>query len=225
MGYMRPETNDWLCDLQRELIISEKFEAAAIVGWKSYRSSMGRNRAIKEAIDSKCDYLLSVDPDMVPDVYVGHHEKAKKFFPSSLAWLESHPGGVVGAPAVGGRPKRRPNIYGVNTEGGLRELTHEECRAAVANPRVERVPCVGSGLLLIDMKLFRKFKPPWFCDTYWDDTQSELKLGQDMYFTGHATKTGAEVWCNWFSWAGHVKAETLVCPGLELEGETNARIR
>ena len=217
MGYMRPETSDWLCKLHAELLHSGRCDDLGMTGFNTYRSIMGRNKAIKAAIDAKCDYLLMVDPDMVPDMYVGKHPKAKHFFSSSLAWLENYPGGMVGAPAVGGRPDYRPNVYrgreGIDEKA--RELTHEECRAALENPRMEHVSGIGSGLLLMDVNMFKKLKPPWFHDTFTDATNSKLKLGQDMYLCNIAAEAGIKVWCNWYSWAGHIKAEVLGCPGME----------
>ena len=152
---------------------------------------------------------------MVPDLYVGKNAKAKKFFSSSLEWLEKYPGGVVGAPALLARPKRKSNVFRKSKEGELDDLTHEQCREAMERPRMERVDSIGSGLLLIDVSVCKKIKPPWFLDIYWDDTHSKLRTGQDVYFSHKVIEAGGKVWCNWYSWAGHVKEEVLGCPGLE----------
>ena len=214
VSIMRPETTDWLCRLQLELCRIGKFETSTMMGFDQPRIALGRNVAVRNAMDMECDYLLMVDPDMQPDMYVGQHPQAELFFSSSLEWLECNGPGIVAAPAVSGRPLCRPNMYRMEDGDGIaHRYTHQQCRQAIEEPQFEQVAAIGTGLMLINMQVFDAIEKPWFHDLFVDDREDALQLSQDLYFTAGATQSGVPVWCNWFSWAGHAQYEVLGCPG------------
>lgn len=61
---------------------------------------------------------------------------------------------------------------------------------------------VGTGLLLIDLSVFKNLKGPWF--NFGRDSQGALALGEDVWFCNTARDAGYDVWVDPTIKVGHV---------------------
>ena len=135
-----------------------------------------RNRIVYVARERGASHLLFVDYDMY-------------FGPDTIQRLISHDKDIVGA-AYNFRndPPRSTAVPITQTD--------------VAHPLTENLPkelfkchCLGTGLLLIKVSVFDKFKGPWFMFGY-NDT-GDMLYGEDTYFCQRAIKEGGlDVWAD-----------------------------
>lgn len=209
MGVFMFELGVWACQ-NRETLIDVSLATSV-----SSRILLNRNILAKQALELNADYLLMLDPDMKPDMYVGAGSPAKKFMESSWQHALENPCSVIAAPAVGEPPKSVTNVFITGADDNARRMTHEECAERQANPCIEQVVGMGTGLILIDTLVFRRLQQPWFDDVYTDETKTDLKLSQDVYFTTNCAAAGMPVYCNHYAWAGHQKTVLLGCPGVK----------
>lgn len=181
----------------------------------SSRILLNRNIIMAEAIKQECDFLLMIDPDMSPDMY-GRGEDRKPFvrdfLESSFKFLLENPFNIIAAPASGDPPKRLVNVFTTNLDGTARRMTHTETRDRWLNPSIEQVHAIGTGLILIHMPVIKVLEQPYFDDVYANVEKTELSLSQDIYFTQNLTLAGVGVFCNWYSFAGHIKSDVLGVP-------------
>lgn len=216
LGTVQLLTDLWFHSLASELVQDKYISKVHLHPWLSPWMAMGRNVAIREALKAGADYLLMLDPDMVPDIYVGRHDAARRFWSSSLMFLRNNPSGIVVAPYVGPRPIRNVHIWKADPSGPTR-YTHDECRKLVANPQIEQVAAGGTGLMLMDCKALEKLTPPYFEDHYRNGDHTELKLSFDIAFCAKCADSEVPIWCNWYAFAGHFQPTLLACPGFDFE--------
>jgi hypothetical protein len=182
-----------------------------------HRIHHSRNSLAQRALDANCDYLLFVDCDMQPDFRLWNplltedqqpHARrwAKPFFSSSLRWLQTHQGGIVGAPAVTGPPENKLNVFICDPQDKTkhRRMTHDDIRTIP--PAI--IPCiaVGTGLMLIDMNVFRTLPQPWFEDNE-DEKKQEVIHSQDCAFCIKCNQNQIAVYANLLAPARHIKPE------------------
>lgn len=131
-----------------------------------------RERIVKAAKEAGSDYLFFVDTDM----YLADN---------TLKQLLAH----------------KKEIIGVNynqREFPLRSTV----KFADENDNILEVPdlprelftcyAVGTGCMLIDMKVFEKIEPPYFSfDVYGGEI-----MGEDVWFCRQAKRAGINVWCD-----------------------------
>jgi len=177
-----------------------------------------RNGYVETALEQGYDWLLFVDPDMHPDLYykpgMGYDGPVRQFFPSSLGFMLQHPEvGVVAAPACSGPPELYVNVYVPHSQGGCVKLPRVE--AARMEPGMLKVAAIGTGVMLIRMSIFKDLKPPYFADTYNDERQVDVNVGQDCYFCEKVIQAGYGVYANMYAWAGHWKDFCVGKPGLD----------
>lgn len=65
-----------------------------------------------------------------------------------------------------------------------------------------KVKHVGTGLLLIDLSVFKKMGSPWF--NFGRDSQGALVLGEDIWFCNTARDAGYDVWVDPTLTIGHI---------------------
>ena len=138
---------------------------------------LNRYELVKHAMQAKCDKVLFVDADM-------------QFDGDVLLQLLAHRKPIVGVnyytrgfPLVS--TVKMPGTKGPMGETrGMNEIPTEpfECFA------------VGTGLMLIDMGVFRKLPQPWFQVTHLPD--GSLGWGEDVWFCRQARQHGFSVWCD-----------------------------
>lgn len=199
---------------------------------RSARILLNRNSFIEHAIKGRFDYLLMVDPDMVPDLYCSPTfnrdgdqsdwhppvlDRQRPFLQTALEIFRDHPFSVVGAPACAEPPKRILNVYpldALKADEEPKPATHEYAERRVREGAVEQVAAIGTGLIMVPLPVLFALKRPFFDDTYNQD-KTALKLSQDVYFTNSLHQAGVPVFCTWCSFAGHQKTVTVGCPGID----------
>jgi len=191
--------------------------------------TMTRNRAVVDAMKKNCDILYMVDADMVPDLYVGVNQFAKPFFDVSLericnSIIRDDPPCIVFAPYCGPEPspisplsESRPYVFRFVASGNHRDNAHIKLEMMTRNEVInrgglEKVDAGATGLIAIDMRVFKVIPKPWFEYEWTDETRSEKASTEDVYFTRNARLLGCDLFVAWDCWAGHVKPTTVGMP-------------
>ena len=79
-----PESSDYYIKLYEKLKHSESISEVSLFKISDTPITMGRNRAVRKALEQGVDYLLMMDSDLHPDLYLGLDPNAKPFWDS--AW-------------------------------------------------------------------------------------------------------------------------------------------
>lgn len=157
-----------------------------------------RNIAVMNAKQYNVDVLVMCDDDMAPSM---------QFLPAALKHLAINPASVIGSPACSARPERLVNVS-VKHEGKLFKVSRA---SAAKKTGIEKVHCMGTGLIAIGMKSLEMLKPPYF-DRVYNEDKTAILVTEDMYFTGNLTDAGGDTFVDWDHWAGHCKEEVLGKP-------------
>ena len=135
---------------------------------------LNRNKLVELAMERGATHLFFVDSDM-------------DFPPNTIEQLLSHSKPVVG---VWSHLRKIPPTVTVKMFKESSKPDHVfECKA------------VGTGLMLIDLDVFRKIDKPWFQFEY---DGIELKTGEDVYFCDKVREAGFSVWCDPTLDVGHI---------------------
>jgi hypothetical protein len=157
-GSERHETVDWLIDTH--LRAARDPRITEVVGFKLNDTpiTMSRNRCLREAKKADCDFVLMVDSDMWPDLYVGHDPSARPFYEVAMDFAFNHPGPcAIAAPYCGPPPVE--NIYvfrwGVresnNPNFGFTLDQYSRDEAAMMGG-VQEAAALPTGVFLLDMR-------------------------------------------------------------------------
>jgi hypothetical protein len=192
----------------------------AIKTWKASDTPipMLRNRCLKQAQELGVDFVLMIDSDMEPDLYLGQDKSAKPFFETALDIMWNHRGPCcVAAPYAGPPPHEVPYIFKWSNQQSntpdcdlkLEIMTREEVAFRTG---VEEVPALPTGLILIDMRCLDYIPPPWFEYEYSDKYQTQKATTEDVFFTRNLSLAGVPQYVLWDCWAGHVKQKVVGKP-------------
>jgi hypothetical protein len=205
----------------------------------SYRVSdtpitMSRNRAVQAALENKVDFLLMLDNDMCPDMYIGQDPFAEPFLPPTLDFMldrwDEGPH-MVGAPYCGPPPIENVYVFqwatwetnSPNPDYRLEQFSREESARKIG---FEKVAALPTGLILFDMRIFRDLlKPPYFYYEWKDGTESEKASTEDVTMTRDAGLAGAKIWCFWSAWAGHYKLKCVGRPKVLYSDQVGDQMR
>lgn len=229
-----PETVDWLMELVSSCDRDSRLAETEVVRIADTPITMTRNDAVKRAIQGGFDLLLMVDNDMAPDCESRSRTPdpaAKPFWPVALDFVLNHPGPcVVGAPYCGPPPDELPYVFRwrnkeshtADPSDSLQMYTREE---AAAMAGVQEVAALPTGLILFDVRAFKKLPPPWFTYQYKGDgpecpgcgqakpgLQTEKASTEDVVLTRDLSLLGIPQYCAWDSWAGHIKRKVVRKP-------------
>jgi hypothetical protein len=193
---------------------------------------MARNRAIVNCEEYNADYCLMIDSDMMPDLYLDINGKpkegspnAKKFFTSSINWmLEQDYPTIVAAPYCG--PPPHENIYVFQWSNRMSDDPNPNFSVGQYNRTeaalmegITPVAALPTGLMLIDMRVFKKWPHPRFYYEFTDQRCVEKASTEDVTFSRDALLLGNKYYggkpichCNWDAWAGHVKEKVVGKP-------------
>lgn len=182
--------------------------------------TMTRNRSVEDAKAAKADYMIMIDSDIKPELMLGIDPMAQRFFDSSFDFAIKHEGPcIVAAPYCG--PPPHENIYAFKVgnrqsdhpnkaaDWSIEQFTREE---AAQRSGIEQCMALATGLMLIDMRVFKLLKPPYFDYTYSDEFKQEKITTEDCYFTRNVVVSGNKIYCNWYSWVGHWKYKCVSKP-------------
>lgn len=221
------QVGTWMFTTGMQLCRDQRFESAWTHVDTRFRIHNSRNTLARWSLERGMDYLLFIDGDMHADFRLMNPELdislqpdarpwAKPFLQSSLDYMMGNPCGVIGAPAVSGPPDNKINtfIYDANVDGNVRRMRREDMETL--EPQMLPVVAIGTGLMLIDINVFRKLPPPWFEDVE-DDRKEEVSHSQDCNFCLKCNANHIPVFANLFAPARHLKIQGQDPP--EYKGE------
>ncbi len=182
--------------------------------------TMMRNRAVKDALELKCDYILFIDSDVSPDVRLGADPDAKPFW--DVAWefmmrrREACEGNrmpaTIAAPYVGPPPAECVYIFlWKNFETGSPnpnyklEMLEREHAATCAG--IQEVAALPTGLILYDARVFNIISKPWFDYEWTDEFETNKASTEDVYQTRNASLCACPQFVAWDCWADHIKTK------------------
>lgn len=175
------------------------------------RIPASRNQLVADAIDAGATHLLMLDPDVALDHYVGREPWAVPWFSTFWSFAMANHGSVLAAPYCG-RGLADPPVQvfdGGTTETERRRVPWNDARQRRG---WQRVTGVGTGLMLIDMRIFERLKPPYFIDHYADETCTRLDYTPDLWFCQLCCAAGIPIYVNWDCWVGHWQNQIVACP-------------
>lgn len=227
-----PDVRDWLIKSIPYLKSRPDVESVLHTELADTPITMTRNRAVLTARDAGADFLLMLDSDMAPDLYLGRDPSAKPFLETSLDYcIERYERGphVVFSPYCGPPPVE--NIYVFrwrnsesdtpNDEAKLEQFTRAE---AAERAGFEAVAAAPTGLILYDMRAFELIEPRqqgdkhWFAYEWTDIYGSGKASTEDVQNTRDISLAGIvkygynPVICNWDAWSGHWKPKCVGKP-------------
>lgn len=183
--------------------------------------TMGRNRAVKCALEAKVDFLLMVDSDMSPDLPV---PGAKPFWPNAFDFALRHYSAgpcSVAAPYCGPPPFENVYVFRFanaqsdhpDPDHRVEQFSREE---AAARTGFESVAALPTGLILFDMRAFRALPPKdgegWFRYEWTDQHATHKASTEDVVLTRDLCLLGIPQYVYWDAWAGHIKQKVVGKP-------------
>lgn len=228
-----PSIRDWWGTTLVKMKSDERVASVSSFDLSDTPITMTRNAAVLKARNAGIDVLLMVDSDQFPDLYVGRNPEAKPFWDSSFDFLYAHYDKgpcVIAAPYCGPPPNEPVLVFRlVDFESGCPDdapwkiemyTRHEAASLGGIHPAAS----LATGLMMIDMRATDLTKPqragdkPWFYYEYTDLYESIKGSTEDVTFTRNIMLTGYEklgynpLFCNWDSWAGHMKSKCVGKP-------------
>jgi hypothetical protein len=122
-----------------------------------------RTELVMNAIHANADYLLFLDSDM-------------RFPADTIARLLAHGECVVAANCARRRMPTGPTAGNYDKATGRKVLRY----SMPEDTGLEQVDMVGTGVMLVDINVFKVIDMPWFA-TPWD-TAAKGYMGEDVYF-------------------------------------------
>ncbi len=180
--------------------------------------TMLRNLCLVQAEQNGSDYVLMIDSDNKPDLYLGADPLAKPFFWSSLEFMQQHHGPcVVAAPYCGGPPDEGVHCFrwvnmtskDANPDFAMKTITRHE---ASQMRGMFKAAAAATGVILIDMRAVKKLRHPRFYYEWKDETESVKASTEDVVFTRNLNYEGVPVYVNFDAWAGHIKPKMVGKP-------------
>ena len=205
---------DWAYGMHRypEITAINNFQVA------NCRVSYMRNRAVAHAQVIGATHCLMLDPDMVIDRFVERDAqfrpvgRYKPFWDVAWPFMKANPGSILGVPYCGMYPERPLHVFTRNHEDKLVRVDHQ---TAMGLEGWTQVAACGTGMMLIDMRVFDRLEKPYFDDVYKARDHCDLKFTQDVTFCLKAGGAGVPVYVNWDCPAGHWQNTVVDPPWLE----------
>ena len=187
---IRPKT---LGSLLEMVTHSKEIDFHIVIAEKGFTTAENRNYSVVQAQKNGSDYLLFVDDDMT-------------FPPNTLEQLFSHKKGVVGVNSYS-RVLPLASTVGLMDKNGeyMRPEKHTEWETRVPK-ELFKAYFVGTGVCLIDMKVFELIDKPYFAfETYKSgEFKGMVKVGEDGAFCEKVKKAGMDIWCDGSIPVGHI---------------------
>lgn len=147
-----------------------------------------------QALESKADYLMFIDSDMV-------------FTADAIRRLLNRNKDIIGA-NYNYKLSDRVSVTKIDPDVISPEFYEDDPRFPGVKKFSMKMPtepiivrAVGTGFLLIKTDVFRKIPKPWFWFELSDDGNL---IGEDVYFCDKAKKFGFDVWCDPTIPVGHI---------------------
>lgn len=195
---MKPKTVGSLLDL----VNYSQDDFHIIVPERGYTIAENRSHSVIQAMKNGSDYLFFVDDDMI-------------FPKDTLEKLMVHTKEVVG---VNSPKKELVEIVGTNytvrgsignttvglldKDGGYKDPGKYPGFEMELPKELFKAYFVGTGVMLIDMKVFEKLEKPYFKHEMNDE--GLVICGEDGYFCKKVRQAGIDVWCDPTIKIGHI---------------------
>jgi hypothetical protein len=223
----------WVVRLCEELGQDKRVLRHAIWQEADTPITMLRNKCLAEAEEHGFDFVLMLDSDNLPDLYLGSSPDVKPFWRSSIEFcLDSVARrglpAVVAAPYCGPGPNQcvyvfdwvnfknpgaQPNILDVAPDFKLDMVSRHE---AAERKGILPAAAIPTGVCLIDMRAIKPLPHPRFDYEWTDKRQLQKASTEDVMFSRNISYVwqdhGPIVFCNWDAWAGHVKQNIVGKP-------------
>ncbi len=243
-GVSRMETNAWVVKTVRAMDKDHRIDAVVSLTYADTPITHLRNRAVLEARQAGCQYLLMVDSDMAPDqpyagsrpfwstawdfmmarrsaeiaVDLSHQDSQQHWWPISDA--EKLPPATIAAPYCGPPPDECCYVFQWASRSSHDpnpdfQLEMIPRESAAIRSGIQEAAALPTGLILYDMRVFDVLPPPWFEYEWADPPYNSVKATtEDVYQTRNAALLGLPQFCAWDSWAAHVKTKRVGRPSL-----------
>ncbi len=226
-GHADQSVIDYLLDLQTESDQHPAFgkERTFRLNFNTTPLDMARNRAVVNAEANNVDYLMMIDSDMFPDLHIDPSGKpikevpnAKPFFTSSINWMMDNPEPtVVAAPYCGPPPVENCYVFRWGAKQShcpppnfrVEQYGREEAAGMTGITEVAALP---TGVMLIDMRVFKNWSHPRFYYEFTDKRCIDKASTEDVTFSRDMLALGFKCYCNWDAWAGHNKTKVVGKP-------------
>ena len=156
-------------------MVAHSFAQGMTLGYQIAQYSIlpfSRNELVRGALERKATHVLFIDSDME--------------FPTDTALrLIRHHKSIMAANCMG---RRRPYSLTARTAAGEEVVTGPDTTG------IEKVHRVGTGVMLVDLEVFKALPEPWF-DYRWKQNEdgSARPVGEDFVFVDAAREAGFEV--------------------------------
>jgi glycosyltransferase involved in cell wall biosynthesis len=174
---IQPRTLECLLNL----VNKSKHDLEICAATRGYTVAENRNYCVIQAQKNGSDYILFIDDDMTLP-------------PETLDILLSHKKDIVGVNSYSRILPLAPTTGLINEKGEYKHPDkYPEWEMRIPDELFEAY-FVGCGVCLIDMKVFKKVKNPFFKFTY--KKSGLVKGGEDGNFCDRARKLGFKVFCD-----------------------------
>ena len=177
---LRPKMAQCLLDL----VARGGYDFHIVIAEEGYTIAENRNYLAVKSLNNESEYILMIDDDMTfePDLLDNLIENKK-----DICGVAYHPRSETGKII-----KYLDEVHAVAIEESDDPKYKDtfECHAT------------GTGIILINTKVFKKVKRPWFMFEYYETGQ--CKLGEDWYFCREAKKVGFKIFTDPKLVVGHL---------------------
>jgi hypothetical protein len=232
-----PDVTDWLIENMHKAKLDPAI--SEIIRPRDLRFddtpiTMTRNDCVLRCLKHNVDFLLMVDNDMSPDreLLVNGDPQAKPFWDSTWEFMKNRAEPcIVAAPYCG--PPPLSNLYvfywanwqnweqNPQPDHRLEQYTRNEAAQLTG---IQPVGALPTGLMLIDMRIFRTLKPPWFYYEWADEYAAKKSSTEDVTFSRDLGLIGIDLFCNWDAWAGHWKRICVEKPRRIFADQVNEKL-
>lgn len=211
-----PDVGTWLADWGFRMRSYPEVQAVDFFNISNPRIAMCRNAAVEHAKGFGSTHILWLDPDMGLDRYVQRNaqdeviSRAKPFWHEAWEFIKRHPFSVAAAPYAGRHPHRPIHVFVKNDNNQLIRVRHEDA------PNLSgwsQVAGVGTGAMLMDIRIFDRLEFPYFKDTFIDRKETKLRHSQDVHFCATCEQAQIPVYVNWDCPCGHWQLSVVEMPG------------
>ena len=237
--WVLPSHTNWIARLYHDLVKDERVDKIAIQTLSDTPITMTRNLVVKTARDTGYDFILMLDSDNVPDVEKDDDPGWKPFWQTSFDFayerLVRGLPSVVCAPYCGIPPQENVYVFHWHTpetsETAPFSLEPYSRHQAASMAGIQPVAAGPTGVTLYSANAFDLQEPPWFYYEYNDKAQTakasteDVTNFRDIALLGHQKYGEPVLFCNWDSWAGHMKVKCVRKPRVVYTSDINEKFR
>lgn len=183
---VKPKTVESLLNLVSH---SKELDIHILIAQQGYTIAENRNYCVVEAQKNESDYLFFVDDDMT--------------FPhDTLEKLLAHKKEIIGVNSYSRVLPLSSTVGLMDKEGEYMHPSKHTEWAMTIPKELFKAYFVGTGVMLIDMKVFDKIEKPYFGFEVADNGM--VLHGEDGSFCEKAKKAGIDIWCEPKLDVGHI---------------------